>query len=97
MTGKETKSRVDVYARITDRIVADLERGVRPWIQPWSAANGAGRITRPLRHNGLPYQGINVVLLWSEAVARGFSGRSASSGRARSDSRAGSARLARRS
>ncbi|WP_163361082.1 ArdC-like ssDNA-binding domain-containing protein, partial [Escherichia coli] len=26
----------------------------------------------PLRHNGLPYQGINVVLLWSEAVARGF-------------------------
>lgn len=72
MTGKETKSRVDVHARITDRIVVDLERGVRPWIQPWSAANGAGRITRPLRHNGLPYQGINVVLLWSEAVARGF-------------------------
>lgn len=72
MTGKETKSRADIYARITDRIVADLERGVRPWIQPWNAANGAGRITRPLRHNGLPYQGINVVLLWSEAVARGF-------------------------
>lgn len=72
MTGKETKPRADIYARITDRIVADLERGVRPWVKPWSAANAAGRITCPLRHNGMPYQGINVVLLWSEAVARGF-------------------------
>lgn len=72
MTGKETKPRADIYARITDRIVADLERGVRPWVKPWNAANAAGRITRPLRHNGMPYQGINVVLLWSEAIARGF-------------------------
>ncbi len=73
MSKKETKPRADIYARITDRIVADLERGVRPWVKPWSAANTAGRITRPLRHNGMPYQGINVLLLWSEAVARGFS------------------------
>ncbi|MCW5702197.1 MAG: DUF1738 domain-containing protein [Bradyrhizobium sp.] len=72
MSRKEEKPRADVYARITDRIVADLERGVRPWVRPWSTANAAGRITRPLRHNGMPYQGINVVLLWSEAVARGF-------------------------
>ena len=72
MTGKETKPRADIYARITDRIIADLERGVRPWVKPWNAANVAGRITRPLRHNGMAYQGINVVLLWSEAVARGF-------------------------
>lgn len=72
MSRNEEKTRVDVYARITDRIVADLERGVRPWMQPWSAANTAGRITRPLRHNGQPYSGINVILLWSEAVSRGF-------------------------
>lgn len=72
MSSREEKPRADVYARITDRIVADLGRGVRPWVRPWSAANAAGRITRPLRHNGMPYQGINVVLLWSEAVARGF-------------------------
>lgn len=71
MSSREEKPRADVYARITDRIVADLERGVRPWVRPWSAANAAGRITRPLRHNGMPYQGINVVLLWSEAVSRG--------------------------
>ena len=63
MSRKEEKPRADIYARITDRIVADLERGVRPWVRPWNAANAARRITRPLRHNGMPYQGINVVLL----------------------------------
>jgi len=32
----------------------------------------AGRITRPLRHNGIPYKGINVVMLWSAAVTKGY-------------------------
>jgi len=62
----------DIYQRITDRIVSDLEQGVRPWLKPWNAEHAAGRITRPLRSNGIPYQGINVLMLWSEAVARGF-------------------------
>ena len=63
----------DVYSRITDKIVADLEAGVRPWHQPWNAEHAAGKITRPLRFNGAPYSGINVVMLWSEAVDRGYS------------------------
>ncbi|BDA87237.1 antirestriction protein (plasmid) [Aureimonas sp. SA4125] len=72
MSRKQEKTRTDIYAQITDRIIADLEKGVKPWMQPWSAANASGRITRPLRHNGEPYSGMNVLLLWSEAVARGF-------------------------
>lgn len=68
-----TTSKPDLYTRITGRIIAQLEQGVRPWFQPWSAAHTEGRITRPLRHTGEPYSGINVLLLWSEAVARGFS------------------------
>jgi antirestriction protein ArdC len=44
----------DVYSRITNRIIADLERGVRPWMRPWNADHAGGRITRPLRHNGIP-------------------------------------------
>ena len=47
-------ARSDVYARVTEKIVADLERGVRPWMKPWKAEHAAGRITRPLRHNGAP-------------------------------------------
>jgi antirestriction protein ArdC len=67
-----TQEKKDVYQRITDQIVAELEQGVRPWLKPWDAEHAAGRITRPLRFNGVPYQGINVLMLWGEAVAKGF-------------------------
>lgn len=67
-----TQHRTDIYTRITDQIVAELENGVRPWLKPWNAEHAAGRITRPLRHNGIPYQGINTVMLWSAAVAAGY-------------------------
>lgn len=33
----------DVYSRITDKIVADLEQGVRTWMKPWNAANTSQR------------------------------------------------------
>jgi antirestriction protein ArdC len=62
----------DVYSRITNRIVADLEQGVRPWMKPWSADHAAGRVTRPVRHNGIPYKGINIVMLWAASVAKGY-------------------------
>ncbi|MGA0603876.1 ArdC family protein [Caulobacter sp. KR2-114] len=65
-------SRPDLYTRVTNAIVADLERGVRPWTKPWSAEHLAGRISRPLRSTGEPYSGINVILLWAEAVARSY-------------------------
>ena len=64
--------RADVYTRVTDHIIADLEQGVRPWLKPWKVDNAADRITRPLRHNGSRYRGINILLLWGEAVARGY-------------------------
>src|SRR5579863_9219053 len=66
------KMKADVYERITGQIVAELEKGVRPWFKPWNAEHAAGRITRPLRSNGIPYRGINVLMLWSEAMTKGF-------------------------
>lgn len=72
MTNKGNASRADIYTRITERIVADLDKGVRPWVQPWRAGYADGRVTRPLRHNGQPYTGLNVLLLWSETMERGF-------------------------
>lgn len=62
----------DIYEKITTRIIADLEQGVRPWMQPWNAEHAAGRIIRPLRANGVAYRGINTIMLWSEAVTKGF-------------------------
>lgn len=74
MSRPTAEARPDLYARVTDAILADLERGVRPWARPWSAEQGlAGAISRPLRHNFQPYSGINVLLLWAEACAKGYS------------------------
>ncbi len=68
---KVETSAADLYARITGRILEQLEHGVKPWTKPWSAEHLGGRVTRPLRATGEPYQGINVLLLWMEAVAAG--------------------------
>jgi antirestriction protein ArdC len=72
MSKKIESQRTDIYSRITDRIIEELANGVRPWMKPWNAANTDDRITRPLRHNGQPYSGMNVLLLWSEQMSRGF-------------------------
>jgi antirestriction protein ArdC len=71
MTKQTTKQ--DPHSRITDRILAELEQGTRPWLKPWSGGDMAatGR-ARPLRATGQPYRGINVILLWIEAQASGF-------------------------
>lgn len=62
----------DVYEKITNQIVAELENGVRPWMKPWQAGHVAGPISRPLRGNGKAYSGINVVMLWATAMQRGY-------------------------
>lgn len=36
----------DVYSRITSKIIADLEQGVRPWMKSWNAEHAAGRVAR---------------------------------------------------
>ena len=69
MKAKDATS-TDIYTRITDQIVTHLETGVKPWVQPWRSSGGA--ISRPLRHNGEPYSGINVLTLWCSAMDRGF-------------------------
>jgi len=67
-----TSARTDIYTRITNQIIEKLEQGVRPWLQPWNAEHASGRITRPLRHNGEHYHGINIIVLWMSAEAQGF-------------------------
>ncbi|MBB4268293.1 ArdC-like ssDNA-binding domain-containing protein, partial [Roseospira visakhapatnamensis] len=69
---RDNAPRQDIYTRVTDSIIAELEKGVRPWEKPWSAEHAAGRVNRPLRHNGVPYAGINILMLWSAAMEYGF-------------------------
>ncbi|TBC69655.1 ArdC family protein [Rhizobium ruizarguesonis] len=72
MSRQQSNQRSDIYSRITNTIIADLEQGVRPWTKPWTTGHATSEVGRPLRHNGQPYSGINVLLLWSQAIARGF-------------------------
>lgn len=69
---KTNTNREDIYTRVTNSVVASLEQGVRPWMKPWSVEHTAGRITKPLRCCGTPYRGMNVLLLWVEAVECGY-------------------------
>jgi antirestriction protein ArdC len=67
--------RRDIAADITAKIIADLERGVLPWKKPWNGDRAGGPPGLPLRANGAPYRGVNVVLLWSRAADAGFRAR----------------------
>lgn len=62
----------DFYDLITSKIIADLEKGQLTWRKPWSDHNLAGHAMLPLRHNGIPYTGINTIMLWGEAADKGF-------------------------
>lgn len=68
MARHDPEPRASIYERITATIIGSLEQGVRPWIKPWAS----GPATRPLRHTGEPYAGINILILWAEAEARGY-------------------------
>jgi antirestriction protein ArdC len=68
-----TNPRADIYRNVTDIIVRDLERGARPWIKPWTLSpNSTNVALRPLRHDGTPYRGVNVLILWIAAAERGY-------------------------
>jgi len=61
------KSRTFI-ARITDKIVADLEKGIKPW----PAAHVAGPVSQPLRGVGIPYRGVNILMLWATAMEKNY-------------------------
>ncbi len=67
--------RASLYAEITARIIAELEAGRLPWVQPW------GDTTTPLglpcnAASGRTYSGVNVLILWGAAITGGFSSQS---------------------
>ncbi|BCM87664.1 ArdC family protein [Methylobacterium indicum] len=65
--------RVDLYQRITDTIIAQLEEGRVPWVQPWGDLPGAAAVGMPRNaQTGRAYSGINVMLLWASGMAAGY-------------------------
>ena len=62
----------DVYHKVTGKIFADLEKGKLSWLKVWSAGDIEGRIGKPLRHNGMHYNGINALMLYAAALEGGY-------------------------
>lgn len=60
-----------LYDDVTAQIVSELEAGRIPWTQPWDAAGFAPGLPKNA-DTGRSYSGINILILWAEAVRGGF-------------------------
>ncbi|EIX9035746.1 TPA: zincin-like metallopeptidase domain-containing protein [Klebsiella oxytoca] len=59
----------DLYQKVTDEIIAALEKGVIPWVRPWRE----GEPVAPMNAlSGRFYHGINIPLLWNSAERQGY-------------------------
>jgi antirestriction protein ArdC len=53
----------DLYSQVTARIVAQLEEGRLPWVQPWDSSAVLAGLPRNAS-SGRAYSGINILILW---------------------------------
>jgi antirestriction protein ArdC len=67
--------RTSLYDEITNKIIAELEAGRVPWVQPWGTAAAKAPLAMPRNAaTGRQYSGINVLILWGAVIAHGFPG-----------------------
>ena len=80
------ENRARLYDEVTATIIAQLEEGRFPWVQPWSAQIGArtgvggpsgqgSGLAPALPHNALTgrtYSGVNILLLWASVIEGGY-------------------------
>jgi antirestriction protein ArdC len=66
-----SETRVSLYDEVTSRIIAELEAGRFPWVQPWSNAAAGPGLPRNAT-TGRAYSGVNVLILWGAVIAGGY-------------------------
>ena len=65
--------RSNLYEDITDKIMAELEEGRLPWVQPWGTAAAKAPIAMPRNAaTARQYSGINVLILWGAVVQHSY-------------------------
>ena len=85
--------RASLYDEITDKIIAELEAGRVPWVQPWGTAAAKAPLAMPKNAaTDRQYSGVNVLILWGAVIERGFPAKAGSPFARRSRSAAMSAR-----
>ncbi|MFD9900287.1 ArdC family protein [Mesorhizobium sp. NPDC059025] len=67
----DRRARASLYSEITDRIIADLERGCVPWVKPWGRAKAAIGLPKNA-DTGRVYSGINILILWSAVTEHAY-------------------------
>jgi antirestriction protein ArdC len=68
---KSFTDRNSLYEEITGKIIAELEQGRVPWVQPWANVGAPLGLPRNAA-TGRPYSGINILILWCAVAERGF-------------------------
>jgi antirestriction protein ArdC len=72
-TARADSDRASLYDEITNKIVAELEAGRLPWVQPWGTAAAKAPLAIPSNAaTGRPYSGINVLILWGAVIERAY-------------------------
>ena len=66
-----------LYQEITDKIIAELEQGRVPWVQPWGRTGVEAGIGMPRNAaTGRRYSGVNTLILWGAVIEKGFASQS---------------------
>jgi antirestriction protein ArdC len=69
--------RTNFYDDITNKIIAELEAGRFPWVQPWGTPSAKAQLAMPKNAStNRIYSGINVLILWGAVIEHGYSGQS---------------------
>ncbi len=71
MERKTGTSRRSLYAEVTGQVIAELEQGRLPWVQPWDSA-ACGCAMPANAASGRRYSGINVLILWAAVIEGGY-------------------------
>ncbi|EHK54597.1 ArdC family protein [Allomesorhizobium alhagi] len=64
-------NRPNLYQEVTSRIIAELEQGQFPWVQPWGRATAGVGLPRNAV-TGRCYSGVNILILWGAVIEKGF-------------------------
>lgn len=69
---RQPATRANLYDEVTGRIVAELEAGRLPWVQPWGRTGGTGPGLPRNALTGRTYSGVNVLILWGAVIEQGW-------------------------
>lgn len=68
---RSSGERGSLYQEVTDKIIAELEHGRFPWVQPWGRAKSGLELPKNAA-TGRRYSGVNILILWGAVIEKGF-------------------------